>query len=129
LYAADFPEHGIKMLNTVGLEGYNRVPLTTCRKDISDLNHRVKFTDHGIRLQAFNLDEHDCPDHEAIKKGYPFRIVGSPVFYEPLAIAIEKNDKEFNDKLSEIVAAMKADGTLSKLSDKWFGVDYTKATN
>jgi polar amino acid transport system substrate-binding protein len=67
--------------------------------------------------------------NEAIKKGYPFRIVGSPVFYEPLAIAIEKNDKEFNDKLSEIIAAMKADGTLGKLSDKWFGVDYTKATN
>jgi polar amino acid transport system substrate-binding protein len=66
--------------------------------------------------------------NEAIKKGYPFRVVGSPVFYEPLAIAIEKNDKEFGQKLSEVVKAMQADGTLSKLSEKWFGVDYTKAT-
>jgi polar amino acid transport system substrate-binding protein len=64
--------------------------------------------------------------NEAIKKGYPFRIVGEPVFYEPLAIAIEKGDKEFADKLRATVTAMQADGTLRKLSEQWFGTDYSK---
>ncbi|MFK5998293.1 MAG: transporter substrate-binding domain-containing protein [Rhodobacterales bacterium] len=61
----------------------------------------------------------------AIKNGYPLRVLGNPVFYEPLALAIDKGDKEFNDKLAGIVADMKSDGTLKALSLKWYGVDYT----
>ncbi len=65
--------------------------------------------------------------NDAIKNGYPIKVIGKPVFYEPLALAIDKGDPEFNDKLASIVADMKADGTLTALSMKWYGVDYTKA--
>ena len=65
---------------------------------------------------------------EGIKNNYPLKVVGDPVFYEPLAIAIDKGDPELNDKLAGIVADMRSDGTLSKLSEKWYGIDYT-ATN
>lgn len=64
---------------------------------------------------------------EAIKAGYPLKVVGDPVFYEPLAVATDKGDAEFNAKIAEIVEAMGADGTLEALSDKWYGVDYTSA--
>jgi polar amino acid transport system substrate-binding protein len=60
-----------------------------------------------------------------VKAGYPIKQLGEPVFYEPLAIAIERGDKSLNDKVAEAVKAMQADGTLSKLSTKWYGVDYT----
>jgi polar amino acid transport system substrate-binding protein len=60
---------------------------------------------------------------EAVKNGYPMRLVGEPVFYEPLAVATDKGDPEFNAKIAEIVAAMHADGTLSQLSEKWYGTD------
>ncbi len=63
---------------------------------------------------------------EAIQKGYPIRLVGGPLFYEPLAIAIDKGDDEFGKKIAEIIKAMKDDGTLVKLSEKWFGTDYSK---
>ncbi|RJF99331.1 transporter substrate-binding domain-containing protein [Noviherbaspirillum saxi] len=63
----------------------------------------------------------------AIDKGMPLKMLDKPVFYEPLAIATDKGDKEFNDKVAEIVAAMKKDGTLKKLSEKWYGIDYTTA--
>ena len=62
---------------------------------------------------------------EAIKNGYPMRVVGKPVFYEPLAVAVDKGDPEWNAKLKSLIAAMRADGTLSKLSKKWYGVDYS----
>lgn len=62
---------------------------------------------------------------DAKKAGYPIRQLGAPVFYEPLAVAIEHGDKEFNDKIAAAVKDMQADGTLSKLSVKWYGVDYT----
>lgn len=61
---------------------------------------------------------------EAIENGYPLKIVGAPIFYEPLAVTIDLGDNELNAKLSTIVAAMRNDGALSKLSEKWYGVDY-----
>lgn len=63
---------------------------------------------------------------EAIKSGYPMRIVGEPVFYEPLAVGIDKGDDEFAAKIKEVIAAMHKDGTLSKLSQKYYGADLTK---
>ena len=65
--------------------------------------------------------------NEAIKNGYPLRTVGDPAFYEPLAVATDKGDAEFDAKIAEIVKAMHEDGTLSKLSQKWYGVDLTRA--
>ncbi|WP_340117072.1 transporter substrate-binding domain-containing protein [Pelagibius sp. 7325] len=62
---------------------------------------------------------------EAIKNGYPLKVVGKPAFYEPLSVATDKGDPEFDAKIAEIVAAMKADGTLKQLSEKWYGVDLT----
>ncbi len=62
---------------------------------------------------------------EAIKSGYPFRIVDSPVFYEPLSVATDKGDPAFDAKIGAIIKAMHADGTLTKLSMKWYGVDLT----
>lgn len=64
----------------------------------------------------------------AIKNGYPLKVVGEPVFYEPLAVALDKGDPEFATKIKGIVEAMHTDGTLSKLSKKWFGADLTKVT-
>lgn len=62
----------------------------------------------------------------AIDSGYPIKVVGDPLFREPLAVATDKGDAEWNDKLAEIVSEMRADGTLSKLSQKWYGVDLTR---
>lgn len=65
--------------------------------------------------------------NDAIKNGYPLRVVGDPAFYEPLAVATDKGDPEFDAKIAEIVKAMHDDGTLTKLSQKWFGADLSRA--
>ncbi len=62
---------------------------------------------------------------EAIKKGYPLKVVGDPLFLEPLAVATDKGDPEFDAKIAAIVKAMHEDGTLTRLSKKWYGVDLT----
>lgn len=61
-----------------------------------------------------------------IKQGAPIKIVGQPVYYGPAAVAIEPGDKEFEQLLRETVTAMQDDGTLSALSNTWFGVDLTR---
>lgn len=63
---------------------------------------------------------------EAIENGgYPMKVIGKPAFYEPLSVATDKGDPEFDAKIAEIVGEMRADGTLKKLSEKWYGVDLT----
>jgi polar amino acid transport system substrate-binding protein len=61
---------------------------------------------------------------EAIENGYPIKVLGDPIFYEPLAVTIDLGDSELNSKVASIVAAMRKDGVLSQLSKKWYGVDY-----
>lgn len=76
----------------------------------------------GVRLQGMIGS---LPNFiEAIANGYPIRVVGDPLFYEPLAVAIDKGDPEFGAKLNEIVEGLRADGTLTALSMKYYGTDY-----
>ena len=66
---------------------------------------------------------------QAIKDGLPLIKVGDPVFYEPLAVAVDKNgpdDSDFLATIDAIVTAMHADGTLTQFSQKWFGMDLTQ---
>jgi polar amino acid transport system substrate-binding protein len=77
----------------------------------------------GTRLDAVVSSQPSIND--AKKAGYPIKQIGEPVFYEPLAVAIEHGDPEFKAKIADAVQGMKTDGTLSKLSVKWYGTDYT----
>jgi polar amino acid transport system substrate-binding protein len=65
----------------------------------------------------------------AVDKGKAIKIVDDPVFYEPLAVAIDRNAPEdpqpLVDAISAIIEEMHADGTLTELSMKWYGTDLT----
>ncbi|MEX0667989.1 MAG: transporter substrate-binding domain-containing protein [Acidimicrobiia bacterium] len=65
----------------------------------------------------------------AIADGVPIKVVGDPIYYEPLAAAFDKSSTldgaSLVDRVGQIVDEMHADGTMSELSMKWFGVDYT----
>ncbi len=65
-----------------------------------------------------------------IDAGNPGKIVGDPVFYEPLSVAFDKSSEldpvSLKDAVDEIVAEMHSDGTLTALSEKWYnGADLT----
>lgn len=65
----------------------------------------------------------------AIDEDYPVKLVGDPVFYEPLAVAFDASAED-NDSLVEavdgILGDMHEDGTLTSLSEEWYdGVDLT----
>ncbi len=65
----------------------------------------------------------------AIAAGLPVVKVGAPVYFEPLAIALDKsgpNDADFLTALNAIVTSMHQDGTLTQLSQKWFHADLTQ---
>jgi polar amino acid transport system substrate-binding protein len=65
----------------------------------------------------------------AIAAGLPVVKVGDPVYFEPLAVAVDKSgpdDTDFVAKLAQIVNDMHTDGTLTTFSQKWFKADLTE---
>ena len=82
----------------------------------------------GVRLDAAMSSLTTL--REAEESGTPIKIVGDPLYYEPLAVAIDKqspaNPKPLVDEVKKIVKEMHEDGTLTKLSEKWYGYDLTK---
>ncbi len=80
---------------------------------------------NGVRLDAIIGNRYAMV--KAVENGYPFRVLPGVAFAEPLALATEKGDAEFNQKLKEIIQAMRSEGVLRKLSLKWYHVDTTKA--
>jgi len=66
----------------------------------------------------------------AIKAGLPLVKVGDPVYAEPLAVAADKSGPDPSDFIAAVTAIvqdMHADGTLTAMSQKWFGLDLTQA--
>jgi polar amino acid transport system substrate-binding protein len=82
----------------------------------------------GTRLDAVMTSE---PTAVAFAEQNPVKIVGDPVFGEPLSVAFDKTSEldgtSLQDTVDQIVADMHADGTLTELSEKWYdGIDVTK---
>jgi polar amino acid transport system substrate-binding protein len=64
-----------------------------------------------------------------IDAGNPVKIVGEPLFYEPLSVGFDKSSDPSSESLYEavdkIVGEMHEDGTLTSLSQRWYGQDLT----
>ena len=48
-------------------------------------------------------------------------VSGKPVFYQPLAFATRRGEGDMVTLLNDTIAKMHADGSLSELSQRWFG--------
>jgi polar amino acid transport system substrate-binding protein len=77
----------------------------------------------GTRLDAVITSRTTAQGY--VKSGKPVKIVGDPVFYEPLAVAMdrsaERDPKSLVKAVDSIVEKMHSDGTLTELSKKWYG--------
>ncbi|MGS7457678.1 transporter substrate-binding domain-containing protein, partial [Mycobacterium tuberculosis] len=47
-------------------------------------------------------------------------------FAEPNAVVTDKGDPEWDAEVKRVITELKDDGTLEKISQKWFKVDITK---
>jgi polar amino acid transport system substrate-binding protein len=82
----------------------------------------------GTRLDAAITSQTVAEGY--VNEGNPVKIVGDPLFYEPLAVAIDKSSDldpaSLVEATDQIVADMHEDGTLTGFSEQWFdGLDLT----
>jgi len=91
-------------------------------------NETVAFQDlalgSGVRLNAMvtNL----ITARERIAQDPRFKIAGDVLYAEPNVVATEKGDPEWDAKVTQVIAELKTDGTLGKISQKWIGSDISK---
>jgi polar amino acid transport system substrate-binding protein len=113
--------------------------------------YEIDFVIDDATVKAYNTDTSAIADLElgdgtrldavisalptlegAIDKDKPIKIVGDPIYYEPLAVALDKNAPEdpvpLAEEIGRIIEEMHEDGTLSELSMKWYDTDLTKET-
>lgn len=65
-------------------------------------------------------------DYYSAKEKGVYKRLKSTLNKEPIGTAFRKNDKALRDEFNKDFDALKKDGTLSKLSTKWFGYDIYK---
>jgi polar amino acid transport system substrate-binding protein len=65
----------------------------------------------------------------AIDAGKQIKLMGEPIYYEPLAVAVDKSapldDTSLVQALDGLIKDMHADGTLTASSQHWYHVDYS----
>ncbi len=54
-----------------------------------------------------------------------FYVLSDSISEEECAIGFRKGDLSLHDKIQQIISEMKADGSLGRISTKWFGTDIT----
>lgn len=60
------------------------------------------------------------------KAGDEYKILKDNLTKEPMGMGLKKEDRELKESLTKALEELKKDGTLSKLSVKWFGYDIYK---
>jgi polar amino acid transport system substrate-binding protein len=88
------------------------------------VNFRNLALGPGVRLDAIVSDLATAQAN--IEATHALKIVGSMLYAEPNVVATEKGDPEWDLTVNRTLMELKADGTLARLSQKWFGQDITR---
>ncbi len=87
------------------------------------VNFRNLALGPGVRLDAIVSDL--ATARANIDATHALKIVGPVLYAEPNVVATEKGDPDWDRTVSRVFAELKSEGTLARLSQKWFGQDIT----
>lgn len=59
------------------------------------------------------------------EQGDKYKILSKELTKEPIAVGFRKADNDLKDKFDKVLDEMRKDGTMEKISKKWFGEDIT----
>jgi polar amino acid transport system substrate-binding protein len=87
------------------------------------VNFRNLALGPGVRLDA--IVANFATAQANVEATHALQIIGKPLYSEPNVVATEKGDPEWDRTVARVIAELKADGTLAKISRQWFRVDIT----
>jgi polar amino acid transport system substrate-binding protein len=77
----------------------------------------------GVRLDAVVADLATAQAN--IAATHALKMVGGYLYQEPNMVATDKGDPEWEALIATTIKAMRADGTLARISQRWFAIDIT----
>lgn len=100
-------------------------------KDLKEVKKYDKITEAFQEVSSGRVDavimDAQVGGYYMSEKSNEYEVLKEAVTEEPMGIGFRKGDKELQDAVNKALEELKADGTLSKLSQKWFGFDaYSK---
>jgi octopine/nopaline transport system substrate-binding protein len=103
-------------------------------KDVVDIREYKTTEQHDLDLKADRVDlimaSMAYLSTAAAKPGNEDMVVTGPRFQGGLlgrgsSVGLRKEDTQLKAMFNDAIAAAKADGTITRLSEKWFGFDVT----
>jgi polar amino acid transport system substrate-binding protein len=102
----------------------------TAMKGLKEVKKYDKITEAFQELSAERVDavimDAQVGGYYVAKKPGEYEVLKGMISEEPMGIGFKKEDKELKAAIQKALDELKADGTLSKLSIKWFGFDAYK---
>ncbi|MBU3175273.1 ABC transporter substrate-binding protein [Clostridium estertheticum] len=102
----------------------------TAMKGLKEVKRYDKITDAYQDLSIGRVDavvmDAQVGQYYVAKKPGQFKVLTEQISKEPIGIGFKKQDKELQAAVQKALNELKADGTLSKISQKWFGFDAYK---
>ena len=94
------------------------------------LKQIVDFSDNIMALNDLEIGGLDGVAMDSVVAEYSLKVTGKPFVIlsdslspEQYGIAFKKDNTELRDKVQKALEDMAADGTVAKISEKWFGSD------
>jgi polar amino acid transport system substrate-binding protein len=78
----------------------------------------------GVRLDAAVSDLATAQAN--LRATHALKIVGGYLFEEPNMVATDKGDPEWDALITHSIRAMQSDGTLTRISQRWFSTDISR---
>ncbi|MBU3144321.1 ABC transporter substrate-binding protein [Clostridium sp. CF012] len=102
----------------------------TAIKGLKEIKKYDKITEAFQELSSKRVDavvmDAQVGGYYVSKKPGEFVVLKDRISEEPIGIGFNKEDKELKVAVQKALNELKSDGTLSKLSQKWFGFDAYK---
>lgn len=96
-----------------------------CKEIVSYTDNITAFMDLEInQIDAVLIDD-IVAEYYITSNNKDYKIIDEPLAEEEFAIGFRKADTVLRDKIDAILLEMKEDGSLTKISEKWFGKDIT----
>jgi polar amino acid transport system substrate-binding protein len=87
------------------------------------INFRNLALGPGVRLDAIVSDLATAQAN--IEATHALKTIGGYLYEEPNVVATDKGDPQWDALVASTIEAMRADGTLAKISQRWFHADIT----